>query len=229
MGIVLKRRDNAPIVKDTYGGIIDILMNSKDIGEATRYLNSSIRMLVEGKCPIQKLIITKSLRSEYKNPKQIAHKVLADRIAERDPGNAPHAGDRIAYVHVHVDERRGGKRVKLLTGEKIELPSEVISKRIPIDYTYYITNQIMKPLQQVFALVLERLPGYKNCKMEYEKREEELWGECVDEETFNKKNADFRGTLVKRLLFDEHLTRIENIRSGRQEITQFFRPIRPTK
>ena len=27
MGIVLKRRDNAPIVKDIYGGIIDILMN----------------------------------------------------------------------------------------------------------------------------------------------------------------------------------------------------------
>jgi hypothetical protein len=25
MGIVLKRRDNAPIVKDVYGGVIDIL------------------------------------------------------------------------------------------------------------------------------------------------------------------------------------------------------------
>ena len=29
MGIVLKRRDNAPIVKDVYGGIIDILMKRK--------------------------------------------------------------------------------------------------------------------------------------------------------------------------------------------------------
>lgn len=29
MGIVLKRRDNAPIVKDIYGGIIDILMKNK--------------------------------------------------------------------------------------------------------------------------------------------------------------------------------------------------------
>ena len=29
MGIVLKRRDNAPIVKDVYGGIIDILMKEK--------------------------------------------------------------------------------------------------------------------------------------------------------------------------------------------------------
>ena len=27
MGIVLKRRDNAPIVKDIYGGIIDYILN----------------------------------------------------------------------------------------------------------------------------------------------------------------------------------------------------------
>ena len=31
MGIVLKRRDNAPIVKDVYGGIIDILMKENII------------------------------------------------------------------------------------------------------------------------------------------------------------------------------------------------------
>ena len=29
MGIVLKRRDNAPIVKDIYGGVIDILMKEQ--------------------------------------------------------------------------------------------------------------------------------------------------------------------------------------------------------
>ena len=31
MGIVLKRRDNAPIVKDVYGGVIDILMKDKNM------------------------------------------------------------------------------------------------------------------------------------------------------------------------------------------------------
>jgi len=31
MGIVLKRRDNAPIVKDVYGGVIDIMMKDRDI------------------------------------------------------------------------------------------------------------------------------------------------------------------------------------------------------
>ena len=43
--------------------------------------------------------ITKSLRGYYKNPQQIAHKVLADRMAERDPGNKPKANDRIPCVY----------------------------------------------------------------------------------------------------------------------------------
>ena len=33
MGIVLKRRDNAPIVKHIYGGVLDIIMNDKDLRE----------------------------------------------------------------------------------------------------------------------------------------------------------------------------------------------------
>ena len=30
------------------------------------------------------------------------------------------------------------------------------------DYTHYITNQIMKPVQQIFALLLDQLPEFKN-------------------------------------------------------------------
>ena len=33
MGIVLKRRDNAPVVKDCYGGVIDILMKEHDVNK----------------------------------------------------------------------------------------------------------------------------------------------------------------------------------------------------
>ena len=99
MGIVLKRRDNAPIVKDIYGGIIDILMKDKNIEKACEFLKINLDKLMKGEVPIQKLIITKSLRGSYKNPKQIAHKVLADRIGLREPGNKPSPGDRIPYVY----------------------------------------------------------------------------------------------------------------------------------
>ena len=100
MGIVLKRRDNAPIVKDIYGGIIDILMKEKNINTAVQFLKNRINDLINGNININKLIITKSLRGNYKNPKQIAHKVLADRIGRRDPGNKPSVGDRVAFVYI---------------------------------------------------------------------------------------------------------------------------------
>ena len=35
----------------------------------------------------------------YKNRSSIAHAYLADKIAERDPGNKPDVNDRIPYVY----------------------------------------------------------------------------------------------------------------------------------
>ena len=113
MGIVLKRRDNAGVVKDVYGGIIDILMKDKDIEKAAEFLGESLKGLIEGRVGIPKLIITKALRGNYKNPKQIAHKVLADRVGRRDPGNKPSVGDRIPYVYFKNPDK------KALQGEKI--------------------------------------------------------------------------------------------------------------
>ena len=39
MGIVMKRRDNAPIVKYVYGNILEILMKQKDLNKAKEWLN----------------------------------------------------------------------------------------------------------------------------------------------------------------------------------------------
>ena len=103
---------------------------------------------------MEKFIITKSLRSGYKNPNQIAHKVLADRIGRRDPGSKPSVGDRIPFVYT-VNSNK-----KALQGERIETPEYVIENQINIDYPFYITNQIMKPLQQVFSLVFRAIIGF---------------------------------------------------------------------
>ena len=135
MGIVLKRRDNAPIVKDIYGGIIDILMKKQNIQEAIDFLKSCLQNIVDEKYAMDKLIITKSLRSGYKNPKQIAHKVLADRITTRDPGNKPTSGDRIPFVYVHHSNK------KALQGEKIETPTFIKEQKLKIDYSFYIIIQ----------------------------------------------------------------------------------------
>ena len=121
MGIVLKRRDNAPIVKVIYGGIIDIIMKEGNITPAIDYLRRSLIKLINGKYPMETLIITKTLSSYYKDPDRIAHKVLADRMAERDPGNKPQVNDRIPFIYIDTSHLKGKKSI--LQGDKIENPS----------------------------------------------------------------------------------------------------------
>lgn len=104
MGIVLKRRDNAPIVKDIYGGIIDIILNKRNIDDAIIYYKNEIKKLLDGNVDIDNLIISKSIKSteSYSNPTLIAHKVLGDRIGDRDPGNKPQSNDRIPYCYIDI-------------------------------------------------------------------------------------------------------------------------------
>ena len=100
MGIVLKRRDNAPIVKKIYGGVIDIILNQRNVELSKKFFYDSVKDLLNGKTDINDLIISKTLRIDYANPNQIAHKVLADRLGERDPGNKPQSNDRIPYCYI---------------------------------------------------------------------------------------------------------------------------------
>jgi len=148
MGLSLKRRDSCDYLKDVYGGILNILMKENNIESALKFLNDSLMNLIEGKVNMDKLEITKALRGYYKNPSQIGHRVLADRIGQRDPGNKPKPGDRMKFVFIVND------KPKALMGDKIETPEHIISNKLKIDYTHYITNQLMKPLQQLFGLCL---------------------------------------------------------------------------
>ena len=176
--------------------------------------------IVDEKYPIEKLIITKSLRSGYKNPKSIAHKVLADRITARDPGNKPGPGDRIPFAYIAVP----GKKV--LQGEKIETPSFIAENKLKIDYSFYITNQIMKPVQQLFALVLEKIWIIQNKRpklLKYKKDIELLKGKFLnDEDKFEEKLEEFRCKEIKCLLFDEYLRETNNEKIGNQSLTKFF-------
>jgi len=221
MGIVLKRRDNAPIVKDIYGGIIDILMKEQNISRAIEFLQNSLQNIVDENYPMDKLIITKSLRSGYKNPQTIAHKVLADRITTRDPGNKPGPGDRIPFVYINTTNK------KALQGDKIETPNYIKEQGLKIDYSFYITNQIMKPVQQVFALVLEKIWELQKKKLTkltlYKKEVESIRKKYNDDhDKCESKIEDLRNKEIKALLFDKYLRETNNEKQGVKSITSFF-------
>jgi len=219
MGICLKRRDSAPIVKDIYGGVIDIFMKEQNLQKAVTFLKKCLQDIVDEKVSMDKLIITKSLNSFYKNPKQIAHKVLADRIGVRDPGNKPKPGDRVPFVYIV-----GSK--KSLQGDKIETPTFIIETRAKIDYTFYITNQIMKPLLQLFGLVLEEMWALKKMRGKINTFKESVrkLKETTPEDKFQDKLDKIKEKEVKALLFDDYLRVTTNAKNGDKMMTAFFKP-----
>lgn len=73
----------------------------------------------------------------------LPHVKLAEKMKKRDAASAPNVGDRVAYVVV-----KGAKGSK--TYEKSEDPVYVLEHNIPIDFTYYIDNQIKQPLLRIF-------------------------------------------------------------------------------
>lgn len=153
MGIVLKRRDNAPIVKIVVGGIIDCILKYRSIDKAVEYTKDILRKLMDGKYPIDKFIISKTLKARYKKPKTIAHKVLADRMGDRDPGNKPQINDRIPFVYV-VKDMGKKKKKDILQGDLIEHPEFVVKNGLKIDYLYYLEHQIINPATQVLELMM---------------------------------------------------------------------------
>jgi DNA polymerase elongation subunit (family B) len=169
MGIVLKRRDNAPIVKDVFGGALDILMEERNIRKAQAFVHDMLTKVITNQVPLEKFIITKSLRDDYKNPDQIAHRVLADRMARRDPGTAPKVGDRLPFIYIAGAEK-GAKQ-----GDRIEHLDYVRANKLQPDTTFYITNQIQNPVAQLFALCIEDLDGYRPpSKQSYESLKQEF-------------------------------------------------------
>jgi DNA polymerase elongation subunit (family B) len=216
MGIVLKRRDNAPIVKIVYGGIIDIIMKEQNIQAAVASFEKNMGKLLRGDYPMDALIISKTLSSYYKDPDRIAHKVLADRIAERDPGNKPLVGDRIPFVYVKTE-----KETKL-QGDKIENPDYVRENSIRLDYEFYIMNQIRKPVTQIFALCLDKIPGFKGDMTVFDKIFEEmvssnLWSrnECI------KRINEMKRKEAEVLLLTSIRTQLGLSKQRHQDITKY--------
>ena len=82
MGIALKRRDNAPIVKDIYGGALDILMETRNIKNCQTFVKDMLIKVLQNKVPLDKFIITKQLRDDYVTevPEQIRHHIPPEKV-----------------------------------------------------------------------------------------------------------------------------------------------------
>lgn len=231
MGIVLKRRGNAPIVKTVYGGILDIILNTYDIRASLQFLQKCLADMLANRTPFEELVITKTLKASYKTPDQIAHYVLARRMGERDPGNRPQANDRVSYIYIDPSSMPAhGKKSagrNMLQGDRIEDPQYAREHGLRPDFEFYVTNQLMQPILQLYALVLEQLPGYRRD------RAPDYWQAVFadlceqfdgDETKARAKYDTLRENEVKELLFAPALAQLNLRRQRMRAITHYFKP-----
>jgi DNA polymerase delta subunit 1 len=168
MGIALKRRDSAPIVKEIYGGALDVLLHERNIKKAQAYVQEQLAKVLKNGYSLDKFIMSKALGDNYKIPDQMCHVVLAKRMIARDPGTAPKVGDRIQYVFV------AEKSTEAKQGDRIEHIDYVLANKLHVDVNFYITNQIQNPVAQLFALCIEQLEGYLPPRKPYRAIYEEM-------------------------------------------------------
>lgn len=198
MGLVLKRRDNAPILKHCYLGVIDNIVKNKNVPNAIKFVQDEIKKMIDEKFDMNMFVISKTLSSFYKDEEAIAHKVLATRMVDRGD-NAPASNERIPYIFIKIKEEPG---INYLQGDRIEHVDYVRKHNLQIDYEKYIESQLVKPISQIFELIVEKLPMFPH-KIGYYEEMFNIWYNKYDGdiEKTEKKIKQLKGIMVKKLIF----------------------------
>jgi DNA polymerase delta subunit 1 len=95
-GIETVRRDNSPLVSNLIGVCLQKLLIERDPQGAIDYAKQTISDLLCNRIDISHLVITKELtKTDKEYSAKQAHVELANKMRKRDPGSAPHLGDRV--------------------------------------------------------------------------------------------------------------------------------------
>lgn len=148
-GIQLVRRDNASFVREISKKVLHMIMYDRAVIEAAMLVQEEAKKLLEYKVPVDQLIVSKSLRKDYKNDKQ-PHLYVAKKINERNPGSGPKCGERVPYVFMD------NGNPKHLQFEKAEDPAYVIENGLQhkIDVMYYLKHSLISPVESLFELFM---------------------------------------------------------------------------
>jgi len=166
MGIVLKRRDNAPIVKIVVGGIVDKLLNEKSDKSAVRYTHESLKNILNNKFDMDKYIITKTLKGNGMTSDERQDE--NEKIAILDERLLPIEKNAICRLKKECEQIEKDIKRGIFNDykERKEVDSRLKDKLMEIE-TYerknknMIGNATYDKLRKEYELLIEKRP-YKN-------------------------------------------------------------------
>lgn len=147
-GIQLVRRDSCPLVKDVSNAVLDAIMYDKSAEAAVAAARSHIDRVISGGYPIDKFVVSKALRSDYKNTAQ-PHLYVAKKLGERRGYPVP-SGTRVPYVFVENLDNPA-----CLQAERAEDPAYADEHKLLLDLLYYCDHQLKSPICALLEVVVD--------------------------------------------------------------------------
>jgi DNA polymerase I len=144
-GIETVRRDWCPLVSEVMLKVLDTLLKEGDLEKSIMLVKDVLTKLRNNQVDIDKLTVVKGIAkpvSSYEGT--LPHIELAKKIAIRNPQEAPGIGDRIGFVIIKGNQ---------LLSKRAEDPKYVRKNKIQVDSDYYIMNQLLPPIERIFASV----------------------------------------------------------------------------
>ncbi|XP_078398731.1 DNA polymerase zeta catalytic subunit isoform X4 [Cetorhinus maximus] len=148
-GIETVRRDSCPAVSKILERSIKLLFETRDISQIKQYVQRQCTKVLEGKASMQDLTFAKEYRgsNSYRPGACVPALELTRRMLSYDRRSEPRVGERVPYVIVY-----GVPGVPLI--QLVRRPIEVLQDpSLRLNATYYITKQILPPLNRVFSLI----------------------------------------------------------------------------
>ena len=132
VGFEAVRGDWAEIAREVQESIIEILLKEGSVEKAVEYVRGVINSLTQGKIPIEKLIIWKTLTKPIEQYEATAPHVSAAKKLIKQ-GFKVEVGDKVGYVVV-----KGAGSIS-----DRAYPYQFVKDPRAIDYNYYIDHQIL--------------------------------------------------------------------------------------
>lgn len=148
-GIETVRRDSCPAVAKILEKSLRCLFETRDLSLVKKYVQRQCSKLMEGRASLQDFTFAKEYRGmkNYKPGACVPALELTRRMLREDRRSEPRVGERVPYVVVY-----GSPGLPLI--QLVRRPHEVLQDPgLRLNASYYITKQILPPLNRVFSLI----------------------------------------------------------------------------
>lgn len=146
-GIQLVRRDSCPLVKEVSKSVLDAIMYDKNTAAALEAARSCVARVLRGEYGIEQFVVSKALRSDYKNQSQ-PHLYVARKLEQRRGYPVP-TGSRVPYVFIE-----DLTKPDCLQAERAEDPEFAVANDLPLDLLYYVDHQLKSPILALLEVLV---------------------------------------------------------------------------